>query len=147
MPHFFQDAFQKHRLLLSAHVCCNGKFHSSCTSTTITPFFLHLLFSNKRCIFSHVPLIQTFFKWFFQFILPSFCLSTELLADPSIHKQAAVGEVQASRGTEAASQSRLHNNCRYIMPYCQGQQLTAGDRAPDVGAIWFPVATGISGME
>jgi len=33
------------------------------------------------------------------------------------------------------------------MPYCQGQQLTAGDGAPDVGAIWFPVATGFSGME
>lgn len=87
------------------------------------------------------------FQWPFQFNFPSFQMNTEILMNLSIHKQPAVGKVQASRGTKAASQSKLHANCRHNTPYCQGQQLTAGDRAPDVGAIWFPVATGFSGME
>lgn len=87
------------------------------------------------------------FQWLFRFNFLSFQMNTEILMNPSIHKQPAVGKVQARRSTKAASQSRLRINCRHIMPYCQGQQLTAGDRAPDVGAIWFPVATGFSGME
>lgn len=92
--------------------------------------------------------LNTFiFLWLFQFNSPSFQMNTEILTNPIIHEQPAVGKVQARRGTKAASQSRLRTNCRHIMPYCQGQQLTAGDRAPDVGAIWFPVATGFSGME
>lgn len=88
-----------------------------------------------------------YFQWLFQFNFPSFQMNTETLTNSSNHNRPAAGKVQASRGTKAANQSRLHTNCRHIMPYCQGQQLTAGDRAPDVGAIWFPVATGFSGME
>lgn len=112
-----------------------------------TPHFLMSVLQQQKVYFQLCPFNTQVFQWLFQFNFPSFHMSTELLAEPSIHKQAAVGKVQASRGTKAASQSRLCTNCRHIMPYCQGRQLTAGDRAPDVGAIWFPVATGISGME
>lgn len=52
---FFQAAFQKHRLPLPAHTCCDSKCQSGCIFTNTIQIFLHLLFSNIKDVFSYGP--------------------------------------------------------------------------------------------
>lgn len=84
------------------------------------------------------------FQSLFHFNFPSFQMNSEMLKNPSIQQQVRyrLAEVQKQQfGADCALIADI------LCLIARDNSLQQETRVPDVGAIWFPLATGFSGME